>query len=74
MFFVTHSYTLAHGYYERKVNYALFLRAERTQEGIRTFKLLEGEPLETSYGEDLYRQIFEADNAEATHKEMNNSR
>ena len=74
VFFVTHSYTLAHGYYERKVNYALFLRAERTQEGIRTFKLLEDEPLETSYGEDLYRQIFEADNAEATHKEMNNSR
>jgi hypothetical protein len=36
----------------------IFLRAERKGDGTRTFRLLEGEPLETSYGEDLYRQIF----------------
>ena len=37
---------------------ALFLRAERTPDGQRTFRLPEGKPLATSYGEDLYRQIF----------------
>jgi len=26
--------------------------------GAGTFRLLEGQPLETSYGEDLYSQIF----------------
>jgi len=36
----------------------MFFRAERKDDGTRTFRLLEGEPLETSYGEDLYRQIF----------------
>jgi hypothetical protein len=34
------------------------LRAERQSDGSRTFKLIEGEPLETSYGEDLYKKIF----------------
>ena len=37
---------------------ALFLRAQREPDGRRTFKLLEGEPLPTSYGEDSYRRIF----------------
>lgn len=36
----------------------LFLRAERTADGERSFKLIEGEPLATSYGEDLYQRIF----------------
>jgi hypothetical protein len=35
-----------------------FLRAERRPDGTRPFKLIEGEPLQTSYGEDLYRTIF----------------
>jgi hypothetical protein len=35
-----------------------FLRAEREADGRRTFKLVEGEPLQTSYGEDLYNSIF----------------
>jgi hypothetical protein len=38
---------------------ALFLRAERRSDGVRTFKLLPGAPLETSFGEDLYREVFE---------------
>jgi hypothetical protein len=37
---------------------AVFLRAERQADGTRTFKLKVGKPLQTSYGEDLYRQIF----------------
>jgi len=58
IFYVTHLYEFAHGFVERKKADALFLRAERRADGTRTFKLLEGEPLETSYGEDVYRQVF----------------
>ena len=56
--FVTHLYDFARGFYDNHDEAALFLRAERKDDGTRTFKLLEGEPLETSYGKDLYRQIF----------------
>jgi DNA mismatch repair ATPase MutS len=59
VFFVTHLYEFAHGLYESKQENALFLRAERQADGRRTFQLIEGEPLQTSYGEDLYRQIFQ---------------
>jgi MutS domain V len=58
IFYVTHLYEFARGFFDRECQDALFLRAERQPDGTRTFKLLEGEPLETSYGEDLYRQIF----------------
>ena len=58
VFFVTHLYEFAHGFFERKMDDTLFLRAERQADGTRTFKLVEGEPLQTSYGEDLYRRIF----------------
>lgn len=57
--FVTHLYDFAHGLFDKKREDAIFLRAERQADGTRTFRLVEGEPLETSYGEDLYRQIFE---------------
>jgi hypothetical protein len=57
--FVTHLYTFAHGLYEEGRGDTLFLRAERRDDGTRTFRLVEGEPLETSYGEDLYREVFE---------------
>jgi hypothetical protein len=58
VFFVTHLYELARGLYKKKIESALFLRAERQLDGGRTFKLIEGEPLPTSYGEDLYNSIF----------------
>jgi DNA mismatch repair ATPase MutS len=58
VFFVTHMYDLAHGLHAERLDTALFLRAERQPDGRRTFKLLEGEPLPTSYGEDSYRRIF----------------
>ncbi|MGO8735432.1 MAG: MutS-related protein [Terriglobia bacterium] len=58
IFYVTHLYEFARGFFDRKIKDAIFLRAERKADGTRTFRLLEGEPLETSYGEDLYRQIF----------------
>jgi MutS domain V len=58
VFFVTHMYELAQGFYSEQLDAALFLRAEREPDGRRTFKLLEGRPLPTSYGEDSYRRIF----------------
>ena len=58
IFFVTHLYEFAHGFYDRNMENAMFLRAERQIDGRRTFKLLEGEPLQTSYGEDVYHKIF----------------
>jgi DNA mismatch repair ATPase MutS len=58
VFFVTHMYELAHSLHAQQLDTALFLRAEREPDGRRTFKLLEREPLPTSYGEDSYRRIF----------------
>jgi hypothetical protein len=58
VFFVTHLFDLAHGLFEKGRNDALFLRAERRTDGTRTFRVVPGEPLETSYGEDLYRRVF----------------
>lgn len=58
VFFVTHLYAFAHHFYAQSMKNALYLRAERREDGRRTFKLVEGEPLETSFGEDLYYKIF----------------
>jgi DNA mismatch repair ATPase MutS len=56
--FVTHLFDLAQGFYRRQPGSALFLRAERRADGRRTFRLVEGQPLPTSYGQDLYGRIF----------------
>jgi DNA mismatch repair ATPase MutS len=58
VFFVTHLYAFAHRFYDQQLENVMFLLAERRNDGGRTFKLVEGEPLQTSYGEDLYTQIF----------------
>jgi DNA mismatch repair ATPase MutS len=57
--FVTHLYEFAQRFQNQKMKNALFLRAERQVDGGRTFNMVEGEPLQTSYGEDLYRSVFE---------------
>lgn len=59
--FVTHLYDFAHGLCMERRPDTLFLRAERREDGTRTFRLIEGEPLSTSYGRDLYAQVFAAD-------------
>jgi DNA mismatch repair ATPase MutS len=38
IFFVTHLYEFAHGFYNKKTENAIFLRAERQADGGRTFK------------------------------------
>ena len=55
---VTHLHELARGFHRKNQGNILFLRAERQTGGARTFKLSEGEPLRTSFGEDLYDDIF----------------
>jgi DNA mismatch repair ATPase MutS len=66
IFYVTHLYEFARGLADRERARALFLRAERKTDGTRTFRLLEGEPLETSYGEDLYRRVFAVEKDEVS--------
>lgn len=59
-FFVTHLYEFASRFLTRKQRDVAFLRAERNPDGTRPFKLVEAEPLETSYGPDLYDAMFNA--------------
>lgn len=65
VFFVTHQYEFAYRFKARNLPTALFLRAERGPDGTRTFKIIRGDPQETSHGEDLYRQIFVGPTAKA---------
>jgi len=58
VFYVTHLFDLADGFWREQLETALFLRAERRPDGTRTFRILRGEPLPTSYGEDSYRRVF----------------
>jgi hypothetical protein len=61
VFCVTHLYQFARGLYDQKMGNAAFLRAAREIDGARTFKIIEGEPLQTSYGQDIYSRIFGTD-------------
>jgi hypothetical protein len=54
---VTHLFDLAESLYEKGVEGTLFMRAPR-QAGAAAFKLMEGPPEPTAYGEDVYRRVF----------------
>ena len=58
VFFVTHMYEFARVFFENHSQDAIFLRAERKKGGKRTYKLMIREPLPTSYGEDVFNNIF----------------
>jgi DNA mismatch repair ATPase MutS len=60
VYYVTHMFDLAHGFYRERMDAAQFLRAERLSDGRRTFRLVEREPQPTSYGRDVYERIFES--------------
>lgn len=64
--YVTHLFTFARTFWELRRDQTLFLRAERTPDGLRTHRMIEGDPLETSYGDDLYRQVFEVASRESS--------
>lgn len=56
-FFVTHLYELSERIRQNDSN-ALFLRAQRLDDGSRSFKILEGYATRTGYGMDLFKQLF----------------
>lgn len=56
VFSVTHLYTYAAAFLED--NETQYLRAQRLENGERTFRIVPGEPLQTAFGEDLYLKIF----------------
>lgn len=58
--FVTHLFDLAQSFSAQRLASALFLRAERQPDGQRTYRIVEGEPLPTSHGEDTYQRVFGA--------------
>jgi hypothetical protein len=58
IFYVTHIVDFARQCYLTKTDTTLCLRAERLSDNRRTFQILEGEPLATSHGKDLYKRIF----------------
>jgi len=55
---VTHLYELVYSFYQTSRSHTLFLQAEHQKNSTRTFKMIENQPLPTSYGEDLYKKIF----------------
>ena len=57
VFFVTHQFDFADGFYRRQAGSALFLRAPRQPDGRRDFRLIVAEPLPTSFGKDIYDRI-----------------
>jgi DNA mismatch repair ATPase MutS len=61
--FVTHLFEFANDLYGRSLENVFFLRAERQDKGERTFRIIPGKPLRTSYGEDLYNAIIEDDSS-----------
>ncbi len=65
VFYVTHLYDFADRFCGKKRENAIFLRAERETDGGRSFRILEGDPQQTSYGEDLYYTIFDGGSAKS---------
>ena len=58
VFFVSHMYEFARSFLNDLR--AAFLRAERGEDGVMSFRLVEAKPLPTSFGGDLYQRIFES--------------
>lgn len=56
VFFVSHMYEFARSFLND--DQVLFLRADRGEDGTRSFRLHGAKPLRTSFGADLYQQIF----------------
>ncbi len=56
--FVTHLFEYAWTAYLEQSESALFLRAGRNEDASRSFIISEGEPMRTSFGEDLFNSII----------------
>ncbi len=62
--FVSHQFAFTNAMCGSRGDSTLFLRADRQEDGRCTFRLIVGEPLATSFGEDVYREVFLRDAAE----------
>jgi DNA mismatch repair ATPase MutS len=62
VFFVTHLYEFSFRLRETMPD-TMFLNAERRSDGTRTFRIVAGEPSETSHGRDLYARVFGSERA-----------
>ena len=58
VFSVTHLFAFASKMYDKKLSAARFFSAERKEDGTRTFKMIDHEPMETSFGLDLFQEIM----------------
>jgi len=56
--FVTHFYELQRWLMENKGDDVLFLKAERKEDGTRTYRIIPGAPEKTSYADEVYSKIF----------------
>jgi hypothetical protein len=57
--YVTHQFDFAESFYRSPTrSAALFLAAERDEDGARNFKIAEHGPEPTSYGADIYAKVF----------------
>lgn len=57
-YMVTHLYQFVRKMYANKSDSSIFLSAGRKEDGTRTYKMVEEEPAETSYGIDLYDELI----------------
>ncbi len=55
---VTHLLSFAQKVYREEWDKAIFLSAQRLEDGTRTYKMVAGEPELTSFGLDLYEQVI----------------
>ncbi len=55
---VTHLLQFARELYAKKPEHAVFMSAERRQDGTRTYRMVEAAPENTSFGLDLYDEII----------------
>lgn len=54
--FVSHMYEFSRSFLDN--DRTLFLRADRSEDGTRSFRLRERKPVPKSFGADLYHRIF----------------
>lgn len=56
--YVTHNYEFSYRLYRKNRPEDVFLRADRADDGTRSFCLREGEPIKTGHALDLYREVM----------------
>ncbi len=56
--YVTHNYEFSYRLYRDNRTEDVFLRADRADDGTRSFRLIEGEPRKTGHALDLYREVM----------------